>query len=102
MKTKKLFLPLLLLLTFIVFTATAQTTGSKQLNKTEQIGKDKKSCCVESCSKKSTETAQQKSEKCPLKDTPDCPLVKDCPKKCTANCPYTTHTKGNSPSKECY
>lgn len=91
MKTKKSFLSLLVLLTFVVFSATAQTTDN------QTTGKGKKFCCVKSCSKKSTasvngdnsaNTAQQNLENCPLKGTPDCPLLKNCPHKGTANCPY--------------
>jgi hypothetical protein len=77
---KKTIFTLLMMVTFVAFTASAQT-ADKQTNgksKTEQVVK----------TDNGTETAQSKLDNCPLKGTPDCPLVKNCPKKGTADCPY--------------
>jgi len=78
---KKSILALLMMVTFVAFTASAQT-ADKQTNgdsKTEQVVKTQDN---------NAETAQAKLDNCPLKGTPDCPLVKNCPKKGTADCPY--------------
>lgn len=113
MKVQKSVLSLLMLLTFVVFTATAQTADKQTAdkNKTEQVvKKGGKSCCGKYCSQKvavatnvgnNTETALngvavgkteataavQNVEKCPWKGTPDCPLLKSCPWKGTPACP---------------
>lgn len=55
-KMKKSIFTLLMAVTFVAFTATAQTADKQT-------------------------TEKSKLENCPLKGTPDCPLVKNCPKK---------------------
>ena len=77
-------------ITFVAFTATAQTTAkhTTEKGKAEQVVKTKDNGTV---------TAQSKLDNCPLKGTPDCPLVKNCPKKGTADCPYkATASSDNS------
>lgn len=86
-KMKKSIFTLLLMVAFATFTATAQTADNKT-DGNEQVVKTQDNA---------TETAQAKLDKCPLKGTSDCPLVKNCPKKGQSDCPYKTNSsKDNS------